>query len=237
MATAQDLIKDALKELGVMGVADALDADVGAFGLGKLNRILDNLNAEKAGLYAEQIAAFTLTPALQPHTIGASGATWTATAPVAILGANLILSGGSREPITVRDAAWWLSLSDPTLSGDPTDLRYEPSPWPKGSVYLWPVPSTAYQVELYTRIPLAAMVLTTTFAMPPGYQDAITLTLAEDLAGPMGTQIAPDLRRKAFAARARIQANNARTPALSTVDAGMPSRSSDWFDYRTRGSR
>ncbi len=231
--TALDILKDALKELGAIGVADTPDADVSTFALGKLNRVIDNFNAEGANISAQQLLSYTLTPSLQPHTIGPSGATWTATAaPVSILGANLILTGGIRYPIAVRDARWWSKLANPTWSASiPTDLRYEPTPWPKGSVYLWPVPSSAYSIELLTSISIAAMVLATTFAMMPGYQDAVTLTLAEELATPLGVQLPPDLLYRATKARARVQANNSRVPPLES-DAPT-GQGGAWFDYQT----
>ncbi|MCC6417225.1 MAG: hypothetical protein IT429_03135, partial [Gemmataceae bacterium] len=116
-----------------------------------------------------------------------------------------------------------------------TDLYYDPT-WPNGAIYLWPVPTQAYGLDLRTRVLLDAVTLSSTFSLPPGYQDAITLTLAESLASAYVRPIAASLAQAALAARARIQANNDVTPTLQTQDSGMPGYGSGMdsnFNYRT----
>jgi hypothetical protein len=53
------------------------------------------------------------------------------------------------------------------------------------------VPTTGLSVTLMTRQVLAALTLASTFTMPPGYQSAVTLTLAEHCAAAFGTQPKP----------------------------------------------
>jgi hypothetical protein len=212
--TGRTICTDAMRELNLLNAADTMSGDDAGFVLSKLARVIDNLNAERAGVYARQITTHALTPALQPHTIGLSGATFSgAQAPQEIEAANLII-GTARYPICLHDAGWWMTLTDPELSGDqPTDLWYEPT-WPNGSIYLWPVPASAHTLELLTRIRLSALTLTSDFVLPPGYQDAITLTLAEEIAPAFGVQVPGIVVRNASKARARVMANNDVTPSL-----------------------
>lgn len=227
-----DIVTDALREIGVLNAVDPPSGEDGALGLFRLNKILDNWNAERGAVYADTITPYTLTPALQPHTIGASGGTWTAAVrPVSIEGANLV-NGDIRYHVRLRDAAWWMALSDPELtSAIPTDLYYEPA-WPLGKVWLYPVPTTAYQFELQTRVLLAAVALSDTFTLPPGYQDALTLTLAEDLSGPLRVPLSPKTEQNAQKARGRVFGNNSRPLPLRTWDSGMPGSIGSAFDYR-----
>lgn len=233
--TASDIITDALRELGVVNAVDAPSGEDAALGLTRLNLIIDNLNAEGRGVYADTISTFTIVPGTNPHTIGPTGSSpnWTVTQrPQAITLANLIVNS-LRTPIRVRDGQWWMGLSDPTLSGAiPTDLYFEPA-WPLGKVWLWPAPSSAYQVELLLRVVLADLGLTDTFDLPPGYQDAITKTLAEELAAPMRVPIPAMLPMQAQKARARVWGNNAVIPRLHTNDAGLPRSGRSTWDYRT----
>lgn len=235
--TALNLCEDAAREIGVMGEGNGLSAADANFLLGKLNRLLDNWNGERAAVYASAFNSFTLTPALSPHTIGPTAATFTMTIrPVELVSCALILTGGSLPiylPMAVRDNQWWADQTVPTLSTSiPTDVYYQPD-WPLGKLYFWPVPDTAYQVDLETRVLLASVALDTTISLPPGYRDALTLSVAEAACGSFGRAVSPDLRQSAAQARARVFANNDVTPTLVTQDSGMPSGQGSYFNWRS----
>lgn len=227
MPTGLDYVTESLQELGVVGAVDPPSPEDAALGLNKLNRIFDNWNADKKGVYAWNFAPFTLTPNLSPHTIGPTGATFAATVrPSKIYGASLVLNNVTPNvnvPIRVVDEQWWLDQDVPDLATTmPTDLYYSPT-WPNGSLYFWPVPTVAYGVELLIPIVLAEVTLASAMSLPPGYHDALVLTLAEDLAAPMKIDLSPVTAAKARRARARIFDANDPTVRLATRDAGMPS--------------
>lgn len=222
--TGRDLVTDALLEINIYDALDTPSPQDAAFVLRKLNRILDNWNADRAAVYADQFQAYTLTPALSPHTIGPSGTFVVTQRPVSLEGVTLLLPTVNSPQITIsiRDQAWYRSLSIPSLSTQqPTDVYYDPT-WPNGKLYFYPVPNAAYQVVLWTRIVLATLGLNDAFTLPPGYQDAITLTLAEDIAPTFEKPVAPSLAKKAQEARERIFTNNVIVPLLVTQDSGMP---------------
>ena len=225
--TAADICRAALLDLNIFEPSDAVSNDDLAFVLTKLNRILDNWNADRQAVYADAFTTDTLTPALSPHTIGPTGTWVTSQRPESIEGASLIFPTANKPEvaITLRDADWYNALSIPTLStANPTDLYYEPD-WPNGKLFFYPVPSSAYQVSLWTRLVLAQLALTDTFTLPPGYQDAITLTLSEDIASTYEKPVPAVLARKAVDARARVFTANTVIPRLDTQDSGMPTAS------------
>jgi hypothetical protein len=236
--TGLDHVTAALQELGVASAVDPLSAEDAAYGLAKLNRLINNWNAEREAVYATVFTTgLVFTPALSPHTIGPTGTFVVTQRPVSIAGANVIVAG-VKTPIRMVDSQWWLAQTVPgTTSPYPTDLYYEPT-WPNGSLFFWPVPTAANGLELMIRTVLASFTLPVNVTLPPGYDDAIDLTLAEDLAGPFQVPVSPLLVSKAREARARIFANNRRPiPRLTTWDAGMPGGDRrDHFDYRSRGS-
>jgi hypothetical protein len=229
--TIHELISDALVELGVLGAGQTASGPLAIFGLRRLNRLFDLWNATRQAVYADTVTTHTLTPDLQPHTIGPTGATFTVSQrPVSVESANLVISD-LRYPIAIRDTDSWMRLTDPTFASErPTLLNYRPG-WPNGSLYLWPVPSSAHTLDLHARVVLSSVVLADTFTMPPGYEAAVMLSLAEALARPLGRQADGDLIDKARQARATIFANNEETPTLCTVDAGMPDGGHSSFDY------
>jgi hypothetical protein len=113
------------------------------------------------------------------------------------------------------------------LTSWPSDFWYS-ADWPLGKLYLYPVPDTDYGLQLWTRVVLAELDLDDTLSLPPGYRDAITLTLGEMLAPTYPPAVAQPV--EAAKARARIFANNDPSPALATADSGIPrgGRGSGW---------
>lgn len=233
--TALDVVTDALRELRVINAVDAPSGEDAALGLTRMNGLLDLWNAQpESAAYADVILSRLLTIALQPHTIGPSGATWTVSQrPIRILAASVILENDYHRPITVHHGlAWWHGLVDPTLTGDiPTDLAYDPA-WPNGNIYFYPEPAAIFTVELLVRTVLAQLALSDTFTLPPGYRRTLMLTLAEDLAKPFGVAVHPETTRQAALARDITFGVNRQTPALATADYGLGADGGDDYDYR-----
>lgn len=223
MPLVSTLCQQAAQELNVIMPGENLSANDAAFLLGKLNQLFGDWNTRREAIFRSVLTTHTpLTPGLNPHTIGPTGTFVVAQRPVSIEGASLVMSPAANPSITIRDAAWYHQLAYPTLSTSvPTDLYYDPT-WPNGSLYLYPVPASAYGLELWTRATLATVALTDTVTYPPGYEGAIIDTLAEDAAEGLGRQPGQRLVARARMRRANIFALNDPTPHLVTVDAGMP---------------
>lgn len=241
--TVSDLITEALVEIRYARAGDTLAPDDATTALAIFNRLLDAWNAERRAVYASAFATYVVTPNLQPHTIGPSGTFTVTQRPVSLDGASCILNVGTSAqlnlPVVLRDAEWWNSQRTPRLANQLwTDLYYQ-ADWPNGSIYLWPIPTIAYSLQLQTRVLLAEVALTDTFTLPPGYREALTLTLAEQLASPFGQILAPQTVQFAAMARARIFANNDSIPNIHTRDSGMPQsrgKNRTQWNYRIGGN-
>lgn len=231
--TARTLCSEALSDLGAIGANDDMSPTDGAYALSKLNRLIDLWNAQREAIYADDFLTFTLTPSLNPHTIGPTGATWTVDQrPVSIEGVQLMISSTDTIALWMRDAAWWQGQPTPGLSSAyPTDAYYDPT-WGNGSLYLYPVPSSALDVQLRVRAVLGEYTLDSVISLPPGYRDALTKTLTEECDGLGGIPVTPMQSLRASRARAVIFANNITVPKI-TAPAGMPGRNPGWFDYQT----
>jgi hypothetical protein len=239
--TVPKVVKGALLELGVQDPGETTSAADQAGAIDVLNRMLDGWNADRQTVYATAKSNFTLTPDLNPHTIGPTGGTFTTATnrPVSIDGANLVLTGGERLPIAIRDTAWYMSTRLPALGSNiPTDLYYEPNfSSGLGNLFFWPVPDTAYTVDLWMRVVLSQVTSASSVDLPPGYLDAITLTLAEKLAPSYRSAVTPDLARLAWQARERVFSTHHETPRIATADSGLRIGSSmrDRFNYLNGG--
>lgn len=228
MATINDLATSALRELGIVDVTATPPAELSALSLSLINRILDRWNALHGAIYAEAHPALVaLTAGTNPHTIGPSGATLSATTsrPVTIEGIRLTADNGETflPPLRPRDARWWHQRPAPGTSSDyPSDFYYDPT-WPNGSIYFYPEPASAsVKAEIRYRVVLAQVALADDFAMPPGYHAALVDTLKEKLTEmPVFASMAsPAIKDAAREARAVAFGNNERIPTLAT-DSGL----------------
>lgn len=205
-----------------------------------LNQQIDYWSARGCYSWTSTFQVFALTPGHQPHLIG-PGLTSPDFAvnqrPVSILSASLILNDtnpATEQPIHIRDKAWWAAQRTKGVSSNvPTDLYYEPEV-PNGELFFWMVPSFPYGVRLEGMVTLQQFVtLDDCFIAPPSYLAAVTLTLAEELVDLWGTEMPPNLARRAMKARDALQSNNYLPPRIATADWGTASSPRADFNYQT----
>src|SRR3990167_5085762 len=198
MPTIGDSIDQAFTELRVRRAGETLEPENMALGLTVYNRLLDQWNANGRAVYSEAFSdSLTLTPSLSPHTIGPSGDLNITVRPTRLLAVQLNLGSSVFTTVTVRDAAWYQAQNVPAITTSvPSDVYYKPD-WPLGRMYFFGVPSTAYATRIWYETILAAVLQTDTFSMPPGYQTALELTVAEDIAESLGQSVSARLERAA----------------------------------------
>jgi hypothetical protein len=232
--TIGDVVTSALTEIRVARAGDVLPPATMARGLYVLNRLLDAWNATSRKVYATIPNDFTITPSLSPHTLGVGGTFVTTQRPEDLSAASVNIGGSPANyiPITVRNASWYARLPVPGLTATfPTDLFFSPT-WPLAKLYFFPVPTTAYGVRLWWRTILARVTQDLTFDMPPGYQAAIELTLAEQLGPSFGQAVSADTKAAAKLARSEVFGGDDDAPLIST-DVPGTAGSSDGFRIET----
>lgn len=238
-----DLITDAFIEIGAVAPGESLGPDEGQWGFRKLNDLIDVWAAKRAYVYSYIFQLFTLQAGLSPHTIGPSGhATFNwPLRPVKIESSTLILNSGTKVdlPMNLRDEAWWAQNQVKDIQTNvPTDLYYDPS-FEDGNLFFWPVPSSGNQVRLelwgqvaqFTSLQDPLGGLGGPGTLPPAYRSGLKLTLAEMLQSGAQREANPELARAALYARSAIFGNNAKSPRISTQDAGMPGGRSNRGDF------
>lgn len=256
--TVLDIIDDALTENGIKGPGEPVEDDVGQWAFRKLNYLFDTWATSKKYVYASAFNDYVLPSNLPVAADGSAKATigpgpgatyFAAQRPVKILSASAIINNTTPPvlaPIQINDNQWWAGVTLPGITSMyPTDLFYNPI-FPNGELYLWPISNTAFGLRLETWVLLSQFGSITdpiggpgsSFTVPPGYRNAIMLSLAESLQPGADKLSNPQLKSDAAAARAAIFGNNAPPANISTRDSGMPGnqegRRSTTFSYRTR---
>lgn len=225
------LVTHALTGLSVYGPGDAIsDADAGDV-LDALNLILDDWGADPQASVAEVFTTFATT-GVNPQTIGPTGHWVLPVRPAAIDALSWVVGTGIYSPITIHtDPRWW-NAQTVLNPGTLTDAFYS-ADLPNGSLYFSGVPASGTNVRVMTRTALAAVALTASLTLAPGYQSALELTVMEAIADLFGATLSENQVRRAGIARGRIFAANLRVPTLSTRGLGLPGVSRGRWDWRT----
>lgn len=241
MATPNDMIDQALQEIGVTAIGSAADTADRTFGLAKLNQLLDQWNTNKnAVVYLKhEIIVFGVsTPSYQIGP-GAPG-NFSTDRPIIIDYANYIPAGSDTStPLRINHVKDYASLGRTPSAGTPIQVYYQAS-WPYGTLWFDPYPSdVAAKVELFSRkqfANIAGGAASTDYSLPPGYLKAIVLGLAIDLSQPYGKELSQTLLRNYNEAIASAFSVNSTVPRLNLSDIGLGDSGGSW-DFTTGNFR
>lgn len=219
MATALNLITRALRIIKVYGTGEILSDAEAADGLVSLNAMLEDWANEHLMLYVATLNSITLTPALATYTIGPTGTTVSAR-PVSIDPGTYLELGGVSYPLELVTLDEYNSVVVKTLASNiPQYLLYTPN-FPDASITLYPVPSAAATLKLWSWKPLATFAaLTDVVSLPPGYENAIVYNLAEYLAPEFGADIHISVHAKASTLKKKLKRTNFSPMFLEFPDA------------------
>lgn len=226
MATANTIIGLALKEIGVLGSGQAEDAAEFADALTRLNQMLDEWRTERLMVYQITDDRYTLVVDQSDYTIGESGSPdFSAVRPVKIVDAAIVdasVDPEQRYPVDVTHVGRWSERFIVPDYDFPGELYYETS-YPNGTIHLLHVPTTAYELELFTWQPFAAFAsLSTTVVLPPGYESALMYNLAVRLAPSYERPVNRYTARMARESRSKLESLNAPVPYLDVRGFIMP---------------
>lgn len=235
-----DLLTDAMIKIGALAVGETPTAEEAATGIGDLNLLIDTMNARKLFIYNVDFTSYTLIPNHQPHTIGPGVGIFdftVTTRPTKIVAANLVLTNVSppvNAPLNIRDDAWWANQRVQGLTSTvPTDLYYSPS-WDFGQLFLWPIPTFPFGIQLETWTSLIQFdQLTDIVNLPPGYTAFLTYMLAVQFCASFDRQVPPAVAAMAAAAIKAVQGLNSDSPRITLRGLGVGGevKSSVWNYY------
>lgn len=249
--TVNDIINDALIEIGVASPSDPADNETVQWAFRKLNDVMDTWQAMRNKVYSHAFTVFTFQANTSPVVMGPSPAAtpgWSVPQrPVRIESAALILNAGFPVdlPINIRDDDWWAANQIKSIKTNvPTDL-YPDYAWPDALLYFWPIINIGSQVRLQTWTTVSQFSSITDplggpggpGTLPPAYRTAIKLTLAETLCPGAQKEPSPMLVASAMVARVAMIGNNTLPPRISLRDSGMPrsgGKKAD-FNWQTGG--
>lgn len=222
--TVLDLITLALKQAGVVGIGQSVQAEDANDSLTLLNAMLGQWAVRRWLVYGLQDVEVLSTGA-QTYTYGPGG-TFNMPSTDHLESAYFRLLNGTNpqqpdfplELITSYED--WSRIRLKTLVTWPQYVFFDGS-YPLANVMFWPIPAAGlYQLHLITKQPINAFTgLTQTINLPPQYQEALLYNLGMRLRTQY--QLPPDMQLKALADAAvmTLRDSNAQVPRLQMPDS------------------
>jgi len=234
MGTANQIITDALKLIGVYQKGEAIDGDEAADGLRALNLMIDSWANESLMLFQFVQRSLALTAGDPSYTIG-SGGDIAVTRPVKIHHAFVRDSSNNDSDLYIINNADYSSIPLKTNGNAyPTALYYRPN-FPLGAITLYPEPSASLTLYLECWDQLTQFAsLTTSASFPPGYERALIYNLPIEIASMYGKSVLPEVIKIANDAKSRIKdVNDKDIPILrSELLVGRGVSKSNYFPFR-----
>jgi hypothetical protein len=233
MATARDIIKGAMRLIGLMATGETPSADEISDGLSSLNSMIDSWSNENLVIYTKIREEFDFVPSQAAYTMGAGG-NFNTSRPMRIDNAAVQMQGTTvyEVPIEVVTVDQWAGIVNKQISGSIPKYVYPEGTYPNETLNFWPIPSVTNKAVLYSWKPLATFASANdTFSMPPGYEEAIKYNLAVRFAPEFNKEASPTVQLVAIEAKENIKRMNTK-PQLMGCDLAVVNRG-DRFNYLT----
>ena len=212
MATAQEIITQALINIGELGQGEDPSTEDLNNALVRLNGILGSWSTERLSLYTVKRGQVTLVAGTQDYTLGPTGTFTTYGRPVLIQTAAIIIPGTTiRFQMNMLTAKQWSIIPEKGVQGVlPTDF-YQDGEYPNMGFHVAPIPTGTPAMEFYFWAELTQFAsLSAELSMPPGYLDALTYTLMLHLSPAYNKPIDPAIVALAQSKKQAIQTINAQ---------------------------
>ncbi len=222
--TGREAVATALRKIGVLAPGETMSASEATDGLSELNRMLGSFSNEKLIIHeVTEDTAYTLTPSDGSYTMGAGGNINTAR-PIGVLRA--LIRDSSQNPavdyeLDILNAEQWAGIAQKSSEATIPRYLYMTGSYPLQTLNLWPVPSAAYKLVLFSEKPLTSIsTLDTSISLPPGYDDMLISNLGVRLAPEYGKTAPAELVMMAQESKASIMRVNHR-PAVMKCDPAL----------------
>jgi hypothetical protein len=226
MTTAVDLITLALKDIGALGIGQAISADDTADALATLNMMLGQWQGERLSVYHLVDTAISST-GKQTYTVG-TGGDFNVQRPIKINAAYARLNAGSSTPIdypvTIIDSREDYSrIALKALQSFPGWAYYDPA-FPLGNLTFYPVPDNTFQLHIVTMEALPQFTAAgQAINLPPEYMAAIRYNLGLYLAPSYQIEPQRSLVGLALNAKRVVKRMNSQIPSM-TMPRGIGSK-------------
>lgn len=210
--TCRDIIRAALRTMGVLATGENPTADEQADALYSLNRMIEQWSIQRLFIYSITEEIFSFVPNQQSYTLGPGG-DFDTTRPNKIQDMNVRINPGTTSqldiPMNILNQQQWAKIGVKlTQSSWPTHV-YPDMQYPLVVLNFWPIPQEAQNIEMFSWKNLTKFAdVNQQVIMPPGYEDALIYNLAVRLCPEYGKASSQELQGLATSAKMHIKTEN-----------------------------
>ena len=212
MATALSIITRALQEIGVAETGQSLDAEDTNRCYLALNALADSWLTEPNYMYTTTQVSASLSAGVMSLAIG-TGLAINTDRPVRLEDGCYVTVGNIDYPLDVITESEYFAIPIKNLAGPWPQVCYYDGGSPNGNVFFYPTGACTVKLNVQQQLSQFAT-LTGDYTLPPGYERAFALTLAEEMAPSFRAQVQPLTSRNAKVARRNIKRANFVVPQL-----------------------
>lgn len=233
MSTARDLIYGSLRLIGAVATGEVPSASEQVDALSVLNDMLDSWTLESLMIVSKIKETFVLIPGQQTYTMGVGG-NFNTSRPLEIQRAAIIDTTNppiNEIPVAIINLDQWANIAIKSTNSYYPTMLYPEGTSPLETLNLWPIPSIAVSLAIYSWKPLTSIATpNTVITVPPGYAKALRYNLAIELAPEYGKQPDQAIVAGALESKENIKRKNIKPLYLET-DAGLSnqSKSFNWY--------
>ncbi len=210
MTTARDVVKGALRLIGVISSADEPSAEEADDALTAMNQMLASWAASRYTSASVPQSSFALTSGDSTYTIG-SGGDINTVRPTTIYSAH-ITQGGIDYPLQVITLGEYEDIADKTTTGAIPEVICIRPGYPLATIHLYPAPGSGCTLVLDKIAPATDLTLNDTMPYPPEWMRAIRYNLAGEIAPEYGVTVSREIIAIADAALATVRRTNLQIP-------------------------
>lgn len=218
--TGRDLVSASLRLIGAVAPGETPAASEATDGLAALNRMISSWSTEELIIHAVTAETpLTLTVGDGTVTMGTAGDI--TTRPLSIEAAVIRDGTTDLPPMRLLTLAEYAAIPDKsTQSTYPTSL-YDNGGYPLRTLTLYPVPSAAKSLVLFTKRELTQIAtLDTAISLPPGYEEALVYNFAIRIAPEYGKVVPDAVALIAVESKASVKRANIK-PAYLRCDPAL----------------
>lgn len=182
--TAQHLINRSLTLCGRLGAGRGAGISESVVALGLLNAMLDSWNSNGLTVYSIESAKHSLIANTGSYTIGLDGV-FNVARPSYIEQACVVVDAEGaalRSPLKLLNEAEWSAIQTTADKSTVPRQLYNDYAYPLSTLYLYPVPSAAIVLELFSWYQMAQITtVNATVTFPFAYERALAYNLAVEL--------------------------------------------------------
>lgn len=220
--TALDIIKRALRLIGVIAQNEPVGAAEAADALLALNSLVQSFGNEPLLIFAESTQNIAIPANQASFTIGPTGTT-VAARPVRVRETSYVVLNNVSYPLDhLNDWDYSLLPLKGLQTGIPSAI-YVDNSMPDTLIRLYPIPSVDVTLVLATNSRIANFPnLATEVVLPDGYDRMLAYCLAVEIAPEYGRDPMQDVKRIAATSTKALKRANTQIPNLD-MPAGIPS--------------